>query len=100
MQDCLGPAHGMHDVIKPDFVGGGYSSKEGDGIFPLPHGPLQRGLGLICRDCWRVMRNYLKCENMVPKAGFEPAHPGGRQTLNLVRLPFRHFGTLEAIIVF
>ena len=30
---------------------------------------------------------------MVPKAGFEPAHPGGRQTLNLVRLPFRHFGT-------
>ena len=37
---------------------------------------------------------------VVPKAGFEPAHPGGRQTLNLVRLPFRHFGTLEAIIVF
>jgi hypothetical protein len=37
---------------------------------------------------------------MVPKAGFEPAHPGGRQTLNLVRLPFRHFGTLEPIIVF
>ena len=31
---------------------------------------------------------------LVPKAGFEPAHPGGRQTLNLVRLPFRHFGTL------
>ena len=30
---------------------------------------------------------------MVPKAGFEPAHPEGRQTLNLVRLPFRHFGT-------
>ena len=30
---------------------------------------------------------------VVPKAGFEPAHPGGRQTLNLVRLPFRHFGT-------
>ncbi len=30
---------------------------------------------------------------LVPKAGFEPAHPGGRQTLNLVRLPFRHFGT-------
>ena len=29
----------------------------------------------------------------MPKAGFEPAHPGGRQTLNLVRLPFRHFGT-------
>ena len=35
----------------------------------------------------------MKCEKMVPKAGFEPAHPGGRQTLNLVRLPFRHFGT-------
>ena len=37
---------------------------------------------------------------LVPKAGFEPAHPGGRQTLNLVRLPFRHFGTLKKIIVF
>ncbi len=37
---------------------------------------------------------------MVPKAGFEPAHPGGRQTLNLVRLPFRHFGTSRKIIVF
>ncbi len=33
------------------------------------------------------------CKVLVPKAGFEPAHPGGRQTLNLVRLPFRHFGT-------
>ena len=32
-------------------------------------------------------------KEVVPKAGFEPAHPGGRQTLNLVRLPFRHFGT-------
>jgi len=32
MQDCLGPAHGMHDVMKPDFVGWGYPSKEGDDI--------------------------------------------------------------------
>ena len=30
---------------------------------------------------------------MVPKGGFEPPRPEGRQTLNLVRLPFRHFGT-------
>ena len=37
---------------------------------------------------------------MVPKAGFEPAHPGGRQTLNLVRLPFRHFGTWKRLSSF
>ncbi len=34
---------------------------------------------------------------MVPKAGVEPAHPGGRQNLNLVRLPFRHFGTCQRL---
>jgi len=32
MQDCLGPAHGMHNVIKPDLLKWGYSSKEGDDI--------------------------------------------------------------------
>ena len=38
---------------------------------------------------WLIVKEKI----LVPKAGFEPAHPGGRQTLNLVRLPFRHFGT-------
>ncbi len=29
MQDCLGPAHGMHTVMKPDQADYRYSSKEG-----------------------------------------------------------------------
>jgi len=29
MQGCLGPAHGMHTVIKPDRAGLSYSSEEG-----------------------------------------------------------------------
>ncbi len=36
---------------------------------------------------------------MVPKAGFEPAHPGGRQTLNLVRLPVPPLRHLRGIMV-
>lgn len=29
---------------------------------------------------------------MVPKEGFEPSHPYEYYTLNVARLPFRHFG--------
>jgi hypothetical protein len=29
MQDCLGPAHGMHTVMKPDLGGWRYSSNGG-----------------------------------------------------------------------
>ncbi len=42
----------------------------------------------------------MKCEKVVPKAGVEPAHPGGRQNLNLVRLPFRHFGLSKRLSSF
>ncbi len=41
MQDCLGPAHGMHTVMKPDPMTLGYPSKEEDTFFRatkgLPH---------------------------------------------------------------
>ena len=29
MQDCLGPAHGMHNVIKPDIAGLSYPTDGG-----------------------------------------------------------------------
>ena len=38
---------------------------------------------------------YIYADNVVPKAGLEPARPLRRGILNPLRLPFRHLGTVD-----
>ena len=36
---------------------------------------------------------------VVPRAGVEPARPCGHYALNVARLPFRHLGNLNPILI-
>ena len=42
--------------------------------------------------CTRALGSHSPTAGVVPRAGVEPARPGGRQGLSLLRLPLRHLG--------
>ena len=44
-----------------------------------------------------IQRNLVL--DVVPRAGVEPARPCGHYALNVARLPFRHLGNLNPILI-